>query len=382
MSRRGRRVRLGRGIYRDRSGLAAVVSVGGRQVEKRFPPDTPLSALRAWQQQVRYRLTGRLGPTVRGTLEEDAARYLAQKRYLASYLEVRSEVRAWLRLYGARPRARLTAEHVRAAIAEWSRLRCQRRGCGLLQPAGASVRACPACGGPVKPAVAPKTINNRIQRLRNLYHTLDGPDLPTPCDGVRLLPVHKTPPVRISREVVNAVVAQLEAFERQGRLRDARTRARFMVEVSTGRRPSEIARARPEDVDLLRRVWIVRDGKGGFSPGLYLTDDMLVAWQLFFAAAAWGPYDTGSRARVLRAAGWPAHVRPYHARHSFGLELSELGVDLADVAAALGHRRLDTTRRHYVPVLGSRIQRALELLEGRFGWAAPRPREAPAGKPS
>jgi integrase len=48
--------------------------------------------------------------------------------------------------------------------------------------------------------------------------------------------------------------------------------------------------------------------------------------------------------------------------------MSESGVDLADIQQHMGHKRIDTTRRHYVPVLGSRLQRASELIDGRFGW--------------
>jgi hypothetical protein len=44
-------------------------------------------------------------------------------------------------------------------------------------------------------------------------------------------------------------------------------------------------------------------------------------------------------------------------------------VDLADVGAFLGHRDLDTTRDHYVPVLDARMQTASDRLAGRFGQA-------------
>jgi hypothetical protein len=51
------------------------------------------------------------------------------------------------------------------------------------------------------------------------------------------------------------------------------------------------------------------------------------------------------------------------------LELGERGIDLADVSAVLGHRQIATTRRHYAPVLVSRLKDASERLAGRFkGW--------------
>ena len=48
--------------------------------------------------------------------------------------------------------------------------------------------------------------------------------------------------------------------------------------------------------------------------------------------------------------------------------MSEAGVDLADIQQHMGHRRIDTTRRHYVPVLGSTLQDASERIDQRFGW--------------
>jgi hypothetical protein len=145
-----------------------------------------------------------------------------------------------------------------------------------------------------------------------------------------------------------------------------------MVRAATGRRPVEIMRALPEDVDLERRIWRVRDAKGGWSEGLYLNDDMLEAWRVFAEADAWGAFNTGSMAEVLRAAGWPEGIRPYNLRHSIGMGLSELGHDLADVGGWLGHSDPRTTRSAYVPVLHSRMQRLSESLSGRLaGWSVP-----------
>ena len=62
-----------------------------------------------------------------------------------------------------------------------------------------------------------------------------------------------------------------------------------MVRASTGRRPAEIMRARPDDVDLGQRIWRVRDAKGGWSEGLFLNDDMLIAWMTFVAGERVGP---------------------------------------------------------------------------------------------
>ena len=65
----------------------------------------------------------------------------------------------------------------------------------------------------------------------------------------------------------------------------------------------------------------------------------------------------------------------------------ERGIDLADVSAVLGHKDIVATRKHYAPVLSSRLKGASDRLAGRFeGWMPSRSRSlavAPAGgKPS
>jgi integrase len=177
--------------------------------------------------------------------------------------------------------------------------------------------------------------------------------------------------------IVVRVAKQLEAREKKGLIRDAKTRARFMVLAACGRRPSEVMRTQRSDVDLVRRVWTVRDGKGGESPGVYLNNDMLAAWRVFVKAKAWGTFETSSFAKVLRSAGWPKAVRPYNLRHTVGISLSEAGVDLADIQAHMGHKRIATTRKFYVPVLSSRMEAASRLLEGRLGWGAHMAAKAP-----
>jgi integrase len=96
------------------------------------------------------------------------------------------------------------------------------------------------------------------------------------------------------------------------------------------------------------------DRKGGEPRAFWLNADRVGAWEAFMYAAA-----------------WPKDVRPYQARHSMALELGERGIDLADVSAVLGHRQIATTRKHYAPVLVSRLKDATERLAGRFkGWQA------------
>jgi integrase len=342
MPRKGQRRRIAKYCFQDGSGRSCIVldPATGRQKEFRFLPDTPVSVMRkhadAW---VKTR-----GPRVRrvsdrGTLTRAITEWETQEQHLASWKERRAELRAWGALYGTRRLQSLTEADCRRAISTWA-----------------------------QDEVSPKTIRNRMWTLRHLYHLTYGPDYPTPLDHIAPPSIPRRIINPTSPETILTVYRNLLDAERKGLLRDAKTRARFMVRAASGKRPSEIMRAEPEDVDLERRIWRVRDGKGGWSEGLYLNDDLLEAWRVFVEAKAWGYFDTSAQARALRSAGWPAGVRPYNLRHSVGIALSESGVDFVDVAGFLGHKDVRTTRQNYVPVLNSRMERAARMIEGRLKW--------------
>lgn len=340
MGRKTRRT-LERGIYEDEYGLSAVVTVHRVPHEKRFPFGTPLRVLRAWRERTGQQFRRTAPPrTAPGTLAADVTRYLRQVRHLASAPELGSVLKAWTDRFGSRARWSLTAEEIRLTCAAW-----------------------------LDKGVKPKTVNNRVAALRRVYRVLDGPRAWTPCDDIAPYRVERQPPVFVTPEIIRATCDGLLRQEAAGKLRSAKTRARFMVLAASGVRPSELMRAQRSDVDLARRVWVTRDGKGGRrAGGMYLTDDLVAAWQVFLEADAFGPFNVSSFAKRLRSAGWPPSVRPYQLRHTVGLALSEAGVDLADVAAVLGHSRPDTTRRHYVPVLGGRVQAAMAQIGTRIGW--------------
>ena len=64
-----RRKRIGKGIYRDRYGVSATVKVGtgdaALQREKRFPFDTSLKEIKAWQEAMRGELRPLASPSTR-----------------------------------------------------------------------------------------------------------------------------------------------------------------------------------------------------------------------------------------------------------------------------------------------------------------------------
>ncbi len=335
------RTKVAPGIYDAGAQWHATVHVRGAGFrEKRFPIGTPIEDVEAWRQRTRVQLLGTAERgSLPGTFRRDAQRYLRDfTAHLASALDRKYEIQRWIDLFKDVPRGMIKPADVARARAQW-----------------------------LREGKSPKTINNRVDALRHLYHCLDGKKAWTPCDDLDRLHVHKTPMRYVDDATILAVDQKLQQLETTGKIVGAKTRARYRVLVATGRRPSEIMRTERGDLDLERRIWIPRDGKGGFSPGIYLNDDMLPAWELFIAANAWGHYDTHEHAKKLRLAGWPKDVPPYNARHTVGITLSEKGIDLDDIAPMMGHKRRETTRKHYVPVRNSRMQKASEALDGRFG---------------
>lgn len=357
-SRRDRpfeRTRLARGIWQDAYSIYVRAQAKGQRRAQRFPFGTPVSELKEWQKDREHVLRTQAPRDTRGTLKADTRRYLKQVRYLASHASLTSELKAWTALYGHLRRSAITAEHVRLAVSTWT-----------------------------EAGVAPKTIRNRINALRQLYHVLDARDdapgevPPTPADRLKFPKTQKRRPVYVAPAVIIGVAAELEQqlpakLTKKGAVSQhwieaQRTRARFMVIAATGVRPSQLKRVERIQVDLERRVWTVTAAKDGEPIGLYLNTDMLFAWRLFAEVEAWGDFDTRSYARRLRAAGWPKDIRPYNARHAVGIDLSELGVDLDDIREWMGHSDVETTRSFYVPVLASRLKRISEQLDGRLGW--------------
>jgi integrase len=349
MGRRGPRRRIATNVYDDASGRSIIYrDHDGKQREIRGTHATAISDLRKAVVAELERTSGSgRAVTARGTLAEAVDKWESLERHLASWKERRAELRAWVRELGDEQVRAITATDARRVMSQWA-----------------------------EAGIAPKTIRNRRWTLQHLYRVLYGPKTITPVDDVKPPPKTRTIPVMIDPAHVLQVYANLLTMERKGILHDAKTRARFMVRASTGKRPSEIMRAQPSDVNLQRREWRVRDGKGGWSEGLYLNDEMLAAWKVFVKADAWGSFRTGSMMNTLRSAGWQPHgdafTRAYELRHSAGIALSDAGIDLSDISGFLGHTDLRTTRQTYVPIRRARMQRASEALEGRFGgWTVP-----------
>jgi len=329
------RTRVAEGIHRDQYGFDVRVKAKGHARTKRYPPATDLDVMQLWQAQTRAELLDRAadaaGPSLRGTLAEAAPRYLKQIAGRASFKADRAHLKAWVIRVGTYPLARITTEHVNLAIAAWQTAE-----------------------------VADKTILHRCRVLRELYQTLCGKTAKHPVTDAKRPKTPKPHPVEVPIATIQKVDKKLKAA------REPQTYARFRVLVTTGQRPCQVMRAQRLDVDLTKKTWIVRSAKHEPAHTVYLNADQRAAWRLFIVANAWGDYDTTTHAKILRACGWPADIRPYNARHSIAFAALEAGADLGDVQGLLGHMQIQTTRGTYGPLQAARQKRVSQLLTGRF----------------
>lgn len=351
---------LAPGIYPDRLGFEARVTVKGQTHSKRFPPNHPLELMQAWQADERAYLlrchtddTAAHGTVARGTLSGDVLHYLKRRKGRKGYKSDRSHLKAWTDRVGGLERHRLTAHECQVIIAGW---RSKGR--------------------------AEKTIRHRVRVLKECWHALDGKHARTPVDGLKLPPLPRPDPKPVSWDIIKAVATSLRTGltiqQRCGPKRTLATvtrattqvgYARFLVRVLTGQRADQIMRAKAGDVDLNARIWWVRPAKGGNAVPFPLSDEMIAAWQVFMDADAWGSWDWRSFAKLLRRHGWPKDIPPKNLRHTFAIDHLRAGTDIGDLQGLLGHANIQTTRTFYAPVLLSRLQlvtgrRTVGLLNG------------------
>jgi integrase len=338
-----KRTRVATGIYSDACGFLATVSCGGLRRDQRFPPDTSIAFMESWRIRIRAELdedrqeVASIDDPVpeRGTFAKDLPRRLKQIEGRASYKSDRSHLQAWLSFIGPLKRTHIRPSHVRAAFSAW-----------------------------LTEGKSPRTIRHRRRVLRELYQGLDGAHARPPLKGVKVptpADPHPTPvPLATIRKVAASLKKGRTGTKRHGPKRTLavvhhaqpeKARARFLVRATTGQRPSQIMRAKPADLDLKRRIWFVRAGKGGHAIPLPLTPDMVRAWKMFAAADAWGIFDSRSFSKTLRRHGWPTGVRPYSLRHTFAIDHLLAGTSIGDLQGLLGHAQIETTRKHYAPVL-------------------------------
>jgi integrase/recombinase XerC len=220
----------------------------------------------------------------------------------------------------------------------------------------------------------PATVNRRLAALRRFFRWAKATklvgDLPT--EGIRGVNTPKTAPKSLPKREVDRL---LRAVERDGNMRDL---AILAVLRHTGIRVGELCALRPGDVAISERKGTlrVRSGKGGTYREVPLNADARRAIAAYLAVRR----ASASDALLLGASGEPLGpqgvadlvakyarragldgVTPHTLRHSFARQLLDAGASLVDVAALLGHAKLETTAIYTQPHPRD-LERAVERL--------------------
>lgn len=150
---------------------------------------------------------------------------------------------------------------------------------------------------------------------------------------------------------------------------DGRVAALLTLLRATGMRRGELCALRWEDVDLGRRIALVKVSKNGHARTVPLSRTAVSALQDL------GVRPTGPVASVLpgtlsslfrkaaRASG-AADLRLHDLRRTAVSELLEAGLDVTSVAAISGHRTLQTLWRHYAQIKAEALVATLDSMQG------------------
>jgi len=221
---------------------------------------------------------------------------------------------------------------------------------------------------------APATVNRRLAALRRFFRWAKAQKLVAelPTEGVRGVNTPKKAPKSLAKREVDRLVRQAE---RAGGKRDL---AVLELLRHTGIRVGELCALRLGDVAIGERKGslTVRSGKGGKYRQVPLNADARRALAAYLAvrpASAEERLFLGAGARPLgpqgiadlvakhaRRAGLE-EVTPHTLRHTFARRLLDEGASLVDVAALLGHEKIETTAVYTQPHPRD-LERAVERL--------------------
>lgn len=351
--------KLETGIYELEDGsFVLVASKGKRQRKKRMAAGTSERKLRAQITEMRAELNRDRLRVAKGTLAEDVDRYLEAVRGDVVFIADRErEIRSWLPRFGHRRRDGIEPQEIKAQLREWR-----------------------------SDDYAPHTCNLRRTALSHLYSVLDGPNAYNPVREVTRFKEPTPTPKWLDYEVIRNTLAKM---------RRTATKARLMLMAYAGFRPSEIARAVPEDVvpflDLPEPFCFKRVGKGGVPLMVPLPQEGVAAWKLLIDRSGWGSYSQASVNKnwkvAMKNAGQDAlraaetsggsvasldrirlmykPVNCYRLRHSYAVRLLLASGNKEIVQKALGHANIQTTDFYTQMVTDPRLVDAVRRAFGK-----------------
>jgi integrase len=354
--KRGARVRIAPGIYRDDIGYSVQLMVRGRRIEKRFPRGTALSKMKDWRDGKRIKRRGSRSDPDHATFAEDVRRYLKTAKHMPTYDQREYDLNQWITaLGGARPRSSITGTELDQVMADWMT---------TPQPRGRGQKPAP---------LNPQTVKLRRTALRRMYRVLDGESAPNIVRDSTAPQEYAAEARGLSMTVVRDIFDAMPANE---------WRPRLKLLAFAGLPPKLLGQVEAGDVfpDTLQlRVRGRRKGRGAAGSVRPITPQAAEAFaelgrfDAFGEFDAWRQFDAFSSAvRRVNAQrkedNLPplTRLKPYDLRHSFGTWLYEQTGDLATVARLLGVT-LQTARRYALGATNVLDVRAIRKLGQTMG---------------
>lgn len=318
-----KRTLITKGVYKDVSGVAIIVSVHGTPREfrkneqgRKYSTFTkPELIIERKRIDAREHLKAE-DEIIKGfTLAADVASYLKT-------LSGRSKDDAdnllahWLTAFSDRHRHSLTAIELRQHAATWT--------------------------------CAASTFNHRRQALISLYRALDGPSAANPARELPKRQEQQGAPKALTYDVIDAVFAKMPPSQ---------SRARLKLMAYTGLPQMQMERLEPNDWhgDKLR-VTPRRKGAGAAGRWLPLSAEAQAALVEFTQWKCWGPFSRSSLYKAWARYG-PKGTNPYSLRHSWITELyRRSNGDVLAVKQLALHSMLQQTERYAAAALSDRME--------------------------
>jgi len=330
-----RRTLIAKGIYRDTSGIAIVVSVRGTPRE--FRRNEQGQSYKGWDKSrlvierkridAREHLKNERDVAKSDTFAQDVQTYLATISSQGHRVNSQGYMAHWEARFIDRPRNTITDLDVQTAFAAIDQANSTKR---------------------------------HIRRaLINFYEVLNGKSGYNPGRSLRN-------PLKDADDIRDLPWATIEKLF--AALPPSRSRARLMLIAYIGLPQKQIAALRPIDLRLNARELVVhprRKGAGASGRAMPLSDVAVAALKEFARLDAFGTFQNRQLVETFwsgaKRAGvtLPDDARPYDLRHSFLTEVARGGADIRDIATLGMHATLEQAARY---IKGAASERATNAI--------------------
>jgi integrase len=283
----------------------------------------------------------------RGSFPADVELYLASVTDMPSYVDRVRDMQWWAARFPDRQRNSITALEIKTHLVGFLRTH------------------------------APGSCDKKRTALMSFFTALNGRSGYNPTRDVpRFEDYHPEP-----RDQPLWVIYRILAL-----MRPSPNRCRLRVMLWTGWPHAQIARLKPEHLDLKHaRAYVTPRRKGAGRKGVWLPllPGAVIALREFIALDCFGPFGTSAthskwdraqakfNARRARHGHPPVDIRPYDLRHSFGTMVAERTTDDRAIQELMMHSSVAQTRRYTERATEQRVASAIRkvadaLQIGRF----------------